>query len=291
MVAGLHVAGAFAAGRTEALAITLHGIGTASLGAGIFLAGQIFNLQAHWPSGILLWAAGAWVGWALRRDWLQFAFAAVLTPFWLGGEWIETFPNTGRQPFRVLVEGILMTALVYLSARTRQRDSPTRRALVWIGGLAVLPAAVVLALEFEFWSHNSDVVNAHVITGYALGFGLPLALAWFLRKRDAWMNVVAAAWVFALGIIAQKQSIALYSWCALGAAAMVAWGIRDGRSERVNMGMVAFAVTVLFFYFSEIMDKLGRSASLIGLGLLFLAGGWALEKLRRRLVAQVKEPR
>jgi len=296
MVAALHVAGAFAAGRMEALAITLHGIGTASLGAGIFLAGQIFNLQAHWPSGILLWAAGAWAGWALRRDWLQFAFAAVLTPFWLCGEWVESFPNAGpnpdRQAFRVLVEGILMTALVYLSARTRERDNATRRALVWIGGLAVLPAGVLLALEFNIWSRSDpDPVNAHVVTGYALGFAFPLALAWFLRKRDAWMNAVAAAWVFALGLIAQKQSLGLYAWCALGAAAMVAWGIRDGRSERVNLGMVAFAITLLFFYFSEIMDKLGRSASLIGLGLLFLVGGWALENLRRRLVGKAQESR
>jgi hypothetical protein len=31
------------------------------------------------------------------------------------------------------------------------------------------------------------------------------------------------------------------------------------------------------------MDKLGRSLGLIGLGLLFLAGGWQLERLRRRL--------
>ncbi len=36
------------------------------------------------------------------------------------------------------------------------------------------------------------------------------------------------------------------------------------------------------------MDKLGRSASLIGLGVLFLAGGWALEQMRRRLVLQAK---
>jgi len=35
------------------------------------------------------------------------------------------------------------------------------------------------------------------------------------------------------------------------------------------------------------MDRLGRSASLIGLGLLFLGGGWALEQGRRRLVARV----
>jgi hypothetical protein len=47
-------------------------------------------------------------------------------------------------------------------------------------------------------------------------------------------------------------------------------------------------LTVLFFYFSNVMDKLGRSASLIGLGLLFLIVGWGLEPTRRKLVAKVK---
>jgi hypothetical protein len=50
------------------------------------------------------------------------------------------------------------------------------------------------------------------------------------------------------------------------------------------MGAVIFAATVLAFYFSQVMDKLGRSLSLVGLGILFLAGGWALDRLRRRLV-------
>jgi len=44
---------------------------------------------------------------------------------------------------------------------------------------------------------------------------------------------------------------------------------------------------VIIFYFSDVMDKLGRSASLIGLGVLFLFGGWALERARRGLVARV----
>ena len=51
-----------------------------------------------------------------------------------------------------------------------------------------------------------------------------------------------------------------------------------------------FALTVLVFYFSDVMDKLGRSASLIGLGLLFLGGGYLLEQARRRLVAGVRGP-
>ena len=32
------------------------------------------------------------------------------------------------------------------------------------------------------------------------------------------------------------------------------------------------------------MTKLGRSLGLIGLGVLFLAGGWALERMRRQIL-------
>jgi hypothetical protein len=55
------------------------------------------------------------------------------------------------------------------------------------------------------------------------------------------------------------------------------------------MGAAIFAATILTFYFSQVMDKLGRSASLIGFGVIFIAGGWALERVRRRLVLQTKD--
>ena len=51
---------------------------------------------------------------------------------------------------------------------------------------------------------------------------------------------------------------------------------------------IAFALTVAWFYFSSLMDKLGRSLGLIGLGILFLLGGWLLERFRRKLMAQVQ---
>jgi hypothetical protein len=50
---------------------------------------------------------------------------------------------------------------------------------------------------------------------------------------------------------------------------------------------VGFAVVVGWFYFSDIFDKVGRSLGLIGLGILFLTGGWALEKARRGLMARM----
>ncbi|MGH7580913.1 MAG: DUF2157 domain-containing protein, partial [Gemmatimonadales bacterium] len=81
-----------------------------------------------------------------------------------------------------------------------------------------------------------------------------------------------------------------YLWCAVLAIGLIAWGVRDRRVERINLGIAGFALTVLVFYFSGVMDKLGRSASLMGLGLLFLGGGYLLERTRRRLVAGVREP-
>src|ERR1022692_1260591 len=64
MIAGFHLAAGALMPRLRALGIALHGVGTAALGAGIFLAAQIFNLQEHWPGGILLWAIGAVLSWA-----------------------------------------------------------------------------------------------------------------------------------------------------------------------------------------------------------------------------------
>ncbi len=63
---------------------------------------------------------------------------------------------------------------------------------------------------------------------------------------------------------------------------MICWGVRQTSRALVNLGIVYFAIAVTWFYFSNIFDKVGRSLGLIGLGILFLAGGWALEKTRRR---------
>jgi hypothetical protein len=102
------------------------------------------------------------------------------------------------------------------------------------------------------------------------------------------MNLLAALWVVGLSFLAEARlEIGIYAWCALGAAAMIAWGIYEFRAERINLGMAGFALTIVFFFFSSVMDKLGRSASLMALGILFVGGGWYWEKLRRNLVARL----
>jgi uncharacterized membrane protein len=87
MMAGFHLAGGALMPRFRALGLSLHAIGTVARGGGIYLAGQIFNLEEHWPGGILLWAIGAVLSWLVLRDWLQATLSALLVPAWIASEW------------------------------------------------------------------------------------------------------------------------------------------------------------------------------------------------------------
>ena len=103
--------------------------------------------------------------------------------------------------------------------------------------------------------------------GWAGAILIPLAIAYAFRRTAAWMNAVAAVWVIGLSVFAdQRSELMLYAWCAIGSAGMIAWGIYEFRAERINLGMAGFAITIIAFFFSSVMDKLGRSASLIALG-------------------------
>jgi hypothetical protein len=122
-----------------------------------------------------------------------------------------------------------------------------------------------------------------------VAIGLPMLVAGVTRGRAAWVNAVAAIWVVVLFVLPVGGSdLPLYAWWALGATALVAWAVADARLDGINLGAAIFAVTVGAYYFSNVMDKLGRSASLVSLGLLFLGGGWLLERVRRRLISHVR---
>jgi len=208
----------------------------------------------------------------------------LLVPWWIAGDWAVRY---GRQTPQLVSAFLLATAFTYLGALSGDRASPERRALVVLGSLGVLPLAIFAAGTPRFNPFSSPPGPTWI--AWTLAFLLPLALAVRLRGSAAWISVMAIAWTAVLSLLARDHdTLAVYLWCALGAVGLVAWGLREGRTERVNLGVAGFALTVLFFYFSNLMDKLSRSASLIGLGVLFLAGGWALEKTRRKLLSQLR---
>jgi len=285
----LHGSGAAVARRFEGLSVALHAVGSVALGAAIALAGQIFNLNEHWPAAILVWALGCALAWLLLGHWTQGALCAVLLPWWLAGEWDTRVPLANSRELLPIWVGVCALSFAYLSARRSAADGPLRKALGWLGGLAFLPSAAILAV-FGWWGRTGVAWGSgeHWIA-WAVALLVPLLTGLALDARRAVWNVGAIAWTVALGAIGIRshESIVLYCWCATGAAGLAVWGIRDGRAERVNLAFAGLAITVMAFYCSNLMDKLGRSASLIGMGVLFLGGGWMLERARRRLLAHM----
>jgi uncharacterized membrane protein len=302
MVAAFPVGGALTSEKLPSLSTTFHAIGTVCLGAGIFLAAQIFNLEANWTNGILLWAVGALIGWLLLRKWPHAALLAVLVPTWLVGRWFHGTEQPWNRGGAFVWEGLLLLSFTYLSARTAERESPERKALVFIGETVLLPCAIIAVLmrgevSRSYGYRQPPPAAADVILPWLVAIGAPLGLALLMRGRAAWMNVVSALWVLGLALVAPHHSflwddwdvMGFYVWAAVGAVGLIAWGIAERRRERINLGVAAFALTVLFFYFSNVMDKLGRAASLVGAGLLLLFGGWGLDRVRRMLVSRVEQ--
>jgi uncharacterized membrane protein len=298
LVVLFHASAAAAVARFPAVATTLSALGTVSLGAGIFLTGQIFNLDAHWPAGLLLWTVGAAAAWALLRDPVQMAMTAVLAPAWLVGEWAASLSaSVPETAFQVQAAGCFLLSLAYFTASSAARRAPALRVLMWLGGISLPLTAMALAVTGGHSTAGFPAPAMPVPIGvWVLGWSVALVAPWIVavlvQRSSAWPQVAAGLWVAAeVHIHAHLDAWVVHAWWAIGAIALAAWGVRDGRGERVNMACAMFAATVLAFYSSHVMGGVGRSASLIGLGLLFLVGGWALERARRRLVSATQGDR
>src|SRR5271165_1658967 len=289
--------------RFHWLAIVLHGVGTLAAGAAIALVGQIFNIQEHWPAGILLWALCALAGWVLLGDQVQETIALLLLPAWIVCEWVaRTDGYRGSELMSVRMIAVFVA--VYLTAFLGSNKKLVARILFATGAI-VLTATAVGLLDFMYW-HDWATAPAPPVYLVIFAWGVVVAallLAW-RTKPD---SLVPAAVVLAVVMVlphcfatTERQytggswhrndpTFVAYLIVAATACFFAWWGVRERSRGLINYGVVAFALTVLWFYFSNIMDKLDRSLSLILLGVLFLGGGWALEKLRRRMVGQVKE--
>jgi hypothetical protein len=305
VLAASHGSAVAVTSRFPALATALHAVGSVALGAGIFLAGQMFHLEAAWPQGLLLWAIGAGLGWVLLRQWPQLALLALLGPAWLLAEWTvqveaqrppDAFPAAALS--QIPTTGLALLCLAGLAAAPGAERSPARRVLLWLGGLWLLPAAVARSVGLGALPAGPPgwAPAGLLLPGWAVAIGLPLLLTWRLRPSSLAPMGLATAWLllqeplYRLSAAPAWRSLIPYLWWAISGLLLVAWGLRDGRAERINFGIAALAATLLAFYGSEVMDKLGRSASLAGLGLLFLLGGWGLERLRRRLLSRLRIP-
>jgi uncharacterized membrane protein len=301
MVAAFHLSGAWVREKFRALSTTLHAVGTVATGAAIALVGQIFNIQEHWPAAILLWAIAALAGWTLLHDEAQQTLTFLLFPAWMLSEF-SYYANyhIGGNVFigRILIAWGILYLTFFLGSKRKALPIIffTVGAVFFLEGIVCLLQGwrawssdqTFLPLETRLWGWTAFAVLPLFFSVFrlfksmvpvAVAIGLSIALPWCMRiwtRNESWGTYVVS-----------QPNIAAHALVAAFCVFMIWWGMRKTSRALVNLGIVGFAATVVWFYFSDILDKVGRSLGMIGLGILFLAGGWALEKARRGIVARM----
>jgi uncharacterized membrane protein len=309
MVSVFHLSGSWARKRFHVLSTALHAVGTLSTGAAIYLVGQIFNIEEHWPAAVLMWALAALAGWILLHDEAQQTLTLLLFPAWLFSEF--SYYAEGHIGESVYVGRFLVVwAVLYLTFFLGSKRRIVQGILFAISTIASFVGVFIL---LQGWRSESDVFLPLGLRTWGWLFIAAVPLLFAVFKFFKCVIPVATAICFSIalpwcqkiwnayydfgdgyyhhfgdsnGYFARNEpSLAAHAMVAAFAVFIIWWGVRQTSQALVNLGIVGFAIAVGWFYFSDLYDKLGRSLGLIGLGVLFLAGGWALEKWHRKLLA------
>lgn len=305
VVAIFHIGGGLARETFRGLSTTLHAVGTLAAGPAIALVGQIFNIEAHWPAAVLVWALAALAGWVLLRDQAQQTLALLLVPAWMVCE--LAYRVNGYIGDSVYMGRVLFTwAILYLTFFAGSRRKLVEGILFAAGAIAAVSGIAAMLANWASWSSQQSLIPFGVRVGaWIVIAALPLLIAAFHGHKGlipvtaAIALALALPWCYRAWIETFPLGTATYSYTRTApnllahalvagfAAFLCAWGVKLASRALVNLGIAGFAAAVAWFYFSDVFSALGRSLGLIGLGILFLAGGWALERMRRRLLARM----
>jgi len=301
VLAALHLGGVWSAERFPGMATVLHAVGTVGAGAAIALVGQIFNMQEHWPAAILMWALCAAAGWRFLGDQFQQVMFLLLVPAWIISEWCYWANHFGG--FEIyLSRMIAVVAAVYLTGFVHSKREVVFGILFGVAAVALIVAVGIVSEGWQSWYASARLPLGLRLAAIAVML-VATAVGSLWQRSSTMPGLAVMAMMFALpwlramvhsdetwrrGYTYEAPSLLAYVVVAATAMVLVWWGVRERSRAVVNYGIVAFALTVGWFYFSSLMDKLGRSLGLIGLGVLFLLGGWLLERFRRKLMMQVR---
>lgn len=306
MVAVFHVAGGLTRSQFESFSTAMHAVGTISTGAAIALVGQIFHIQEHWPAAVLLWAVAAFAGWAILRDQAQQTLALLLLPAWMFCELEFRMDGHIGEPV-YMGRLFFLWGVLYLTFFAHSRRRAVWGILFAVSTINVVTGVALMLSNWESWSSAQSFIpfSTRVWAWIAIA-AVPLIVAAFHGHKGLVPIAVSIAFVIALpwsyrtitesynypngqhwSYTRTDPNLIAHLLVAAFAVFFCWWGVQLVSRALVNLGILGFAASVLWFYWSDLYSKFDRSLGLIGLGILFLAGGWALEKIRRRILTRM----
>ena len=287
-------------------------LGCIIYGAGVHLIGQIYHISVDHPNLSMFWLLGvAPLGYVTRSRPVMFLaivlFLAAVA--FRQQNWLEGIDGSEA--------GIAGAALyLALGAFLYAVGKAKRQFEEWddIGGLfqgfgLVTALAALYLLTFHDLFNDADSISGASLGYWTLAYGASAVaiavlagLAWRRRQRgeqgtedfaEAGVIVVvlAAAHVAALVSVDWEPlyPIVFNALFALSALGLMASGYLRDHEGSVNLSIGLIALYVITRYFEYSMDLLDSSLVFFGAGVVLLAGGYLLDRGRRRMLAAMRE--
>jgi uncharacterized membrane protein len=313
VVAGSYAAGFHLRDRTGSrprVGEALYLLGVLLFGASLFLVGQMYNVEAHDPFALLLWAGGAIATAVVVRSRAIAATAVLIFTAWVGFEFGLALDDAGSNTWAAFpVVAVFYGGALYglaTAAQERIREHWFASSGFPESGRGVgLPVAAAGLFVFTFadaadeLGRAGDELSGFLLTGLLLLAALALAGAAALalsrrpsgRYEAGMLVIVIGAMVVAtlLGGNGDAWAILFNILFAAVALGIIYAGFLSDEAWLVNLGVVFVAVDLVARYFDVFWSALPRSVGMIGAGLLVLGIAYVLERQRKRLLARMGE--
>ena len=286
-------------------------------GAAIHLVAQAYHVPVNHPNLVLVWFLGVIPLAYVTRSHSVLVLALILmlsAVGFRGQSWLEDWdliPFLGFPLYLVLGLG-----LYGLGKAQRQFELTRVYALPFelVGLLVAFAATYFLAFQ-EWWKEYSsfgfdgtgalDGVSAEFwglfgVAALVSALGLLAAGLFRYRRGLSWRGtlceglmmlslLVAASLVIFLPLRNDIFYPVVFNILFLvGAIGLLLLGYVQGRELLINLAVLFFALQVFARYFEFGFDLLDRSIVFVGAGVILLAGGFAMERGRRRMVDRLR---
>ena len=287
-------------------------LGCIIYGAGVHLIGQIYHISVNHPNLSMFWFLGvAPLAYVTRSRPVMFLaivlFLAAVA--FRQQDWLEAIDGSGAA---IALAALYMALGAFLYAAGKAK----RQIEGWesLGGLfqalgLITAFAALYLLTFHDLFDNPGTIGGASLAYWGLAYGASAVaigvtggMAW-LRARQGEQVTAELAEAGAIAVLLAAAHVAVRvsaGWdplypivfnalFALSALGLMASGyLRDHRG-RVNLSIVFIALYVITRYFEYSIDLLDSSLLFSGAGVILLAGGYLLDRGRRRMLAAMRE--
>ena len=292
----------------HAAGVALVLLGCIIFGSGVHLIGQIYHIPVNHPNLTTFWFLGvlplAYVTRSRPVMFLAIVLFLVAATFRLI-PWLEEVSDPGSGILSAVIY-LALAAFLYAigKAKVQFQEWKTMGGLFQAAGLIVAFGALYVLTFHDLFNRHvgaSDVPLRYWVVVYgasAIAVALTAGMAWLrVRRGDrSPMELVEVATIVVLltaahlAVRVPAGSEPLYPIVfnllfALSVLGLMASGYLQEHEGRVNLSLGLIALYVITRYFEYSIGLFNSSLVFFGAGIVLLAGGFLLERGRRRMLA------